>query len=67
MKQKRYWLRGWVIITSVPLLYQIFMLPFSESYNLNISKILLYILPYFIIGMFFGWIYGKIKNRNKSI
>jgi len=33
----------------------------------QISFLSITFLLYFIIGAFLGWLYGKIKNRNKSI
>lgn len=35
--------------------------------TLIVFSVIFSILIYFTIGAFFGWIYGKIKNRNKVI
>jgi len=38
---------------------------FHTKFGEALPVIALAIPSYFIIGAFFGWIYGKIKNRNK--
>lgn len=38
---------------------------FSEIFREGISLILITALAYFLIGALLGWLYGKLKNRNK--
>lgn len=38
--------------------------PLSSGFT-DTNTIILAVIGWFILGTFFGWLYGKIKNRNK--
>ncbi len=77
MKEKRYWLRGGILASVLfGSIFTILVLFVGNSFDLRykpgyepthhfIRSILFVTFFGFIIGVLFGWIYGKIKNRNK--
>ena len=70
---KRYWLRGLLIGFVVYFLSIIVMLIISafvyeDGWGLYLLPSAIGRLwPQIFLGLFLGWLYGKIKNRNKSI
>lgn len=78
---KKYWLRGGIIggVFGIipPIAVSIKFLPnlwySQESFALFVGfvlpllliQLIIFVMPGIIIGAFFGWLYGKIKNRNK--
>jgi hypothetical protein len=87
--QKRYWLRGGIIISVLYLVLAVAAIfgshPNAAAVNsINMISPAQYFIPYnilgnmplvffigfffwFVIGVVLGWLYGKIKNRNKVI
>ncbi|MFA6404409.1 MAG: hypothetical protein WCW03_00145 [Candidatus Paceibacterota bacterium] len=67
--QKRYWLRGGIIGVIVDVLFLIFGLISSsqEGYSIIFHWVLIALVILIPTGAFFGWTYGKIKNRNKVV
>jgi hypothetical protein len=64
------WFPSWAVIFYLPLvIFQINLPVYPASFAdtaFLIKIILAAIIFYFIIGAIIGWIYGKIKNRNKT-
>ena len=70
MKQKRYWLRGLYFgITIYAIALAIVGVDSSGNDSGNTWLVFagMYFLPIIFVGLLIGWLYGKIKNRNKTM
>ena len=70
MKQKRYWLRGLyfgITIYAIELAIVGVDSSGNDSGNTWLVFAGMYFLPIIFVGLLIGWLYGKIKNRNKTM
>lgn len=75
--QKRYWLRGGIIGLFLSLIFWVvasFSFYFIEKHSLDSLEFLVAVCliifwsgVLFICGAFIGWLYGKIKIKNRFI
>jgi len=68
--KKKYWLRGGVagfVISGVWALQGVIRNGLEHANrNLIITNLLIIIVSVTVVGLIIGWLYGKIKNRNKA-
>ena len=70
MKQKRYWLRGLLtgIVIYVLCILIISIGWYSPSWGFIFAAIFaVYFWPVIIVGLLIGWIWGRVKSKDKSI
>lgn len=66
-KKKRYWLRGLIMSTLIYLLLVLFVYSTDGPELPGIATVIVATItsPIIPIGLFLGWLYGKIKNRKQ--
>jgi hypothetical protein len=67
MRQKKYWLRGGVIgiIIYILAVLIVFTTTMDKGEYAGFAPFFwsIYFSPIILLGLLFGWLYGKIKNR----